>query len=334
MPHTKTTLLSVIIVSFNTPKLIIDCLNSVIRDISNSKLLDNKTEVIVVDNNSNDDSVAIIKEFFDKQNKEEIDIKLIQNKQNLGFARANNLALKQARGEYFLLLNSDTIVHAGSLEHLVNNLVWARNHTRVGLLASRLENKDGSSQHQGGSLPSLWTVKNHMFMCSKIPLLKHLFCSTQFQPNWKKDSFSTPFGQIVTSGWVGGTSLLISRDVYQKVGGLDENIFMYGEDVEYCLRAKKAGFLCAIDKSSPVTHLGSASSSSSKALIGEMLGLLYVFKIHKPSWQLPFVFWLLSAGCYLRIILFGWLGLDKEKATAYRQAVSSLKTKYNKLTAK
>ncbi|MBU0979054.1 MAG: glycosyltransferase family 2 protein [Patescibacteria group bacterium] len=330
-------LLSVVIVSYNTATLTKQCLLSVIKEVTNSHLLKHKTEIIVVDNASTDDSVIAIGSLIShpqtrvthnapSQPKKH---KFIQNPTNLGFARANNQALAGARGEYFLLLNSDTLVKPGSLEKLVQNMNWAQSHSRIGLLAGNLLNKDGSVQHQGGALPNLWTLKTHMLLLTKLPILGRWLSSTQNQSALYQNTLSSPHGQLHVQGWVGGAALLIPKEVYQKIGPLDENIFMYGEDTEYCLRAKRAGFLSAIDQSAPITHLGFASSSSSQALIGEMTGLLYIFKKHAPCWQLPLVYRLLIIGCYIRIALFGLIGLDKNKAQTYKRAISELKKRYN-----
>lgn len=327
-------LLTIVIVSYNTPKLVIECLNSIIFEVEGADLLGHKTEIIVIDNHSSDDSVKQIDQFLASLTSSAVKVILVKNNQNSGFAKANNQALKNASGEYFLLLNSDTLMRPGSLVNLVSNLIWAKTHSRIGLLAGDLKNPDGSKQHQGGALPNLWTLKTHMLMLSKIPLLNKFLSSTQNEAKIKLRKLSSPRGQLQIQGWVGGAALIIPKEIYLHCGPLDENIFMYGEDTEYCLRARKAGFLCAIDLSAPITHLAFASSSSSQALIGEMTGLLYIFKKHHPAWQLPIAYMLLLMGCYLRICLFSLSASGQTKVETYKQAVSQLKKRYNTATAK
>jgi GT2 family glycosyltransferase len=111
--------------------------------------------------------------------------------------------------------------------------------------------------------------------------------------------------------------MMIRKAVFSEVGLLDENIFMYGEDVEFCLRARSHHWDVAIDTQAVVTHLGSASSSSVRAIEGELKGYLYIWSKHGPLWQLPLVKLILKAGCVLRWLVFGTMAKQPEKAQAY-----------------
>lgn len=314
MTKPNDTLLSIIIVSYNTADLTAQTLSSIKLSLEKSELL-NSTEVFIVDNNSSDNSIKKIKSFQKKFKH----FKLIENKDNKGFSRANNQAAKLAKGEYLLLLNSDTIVQRKALENLIKG---AKKHN-LGISASRLLNQDHTVQPQGGNLPSLVTLFNHMFFLDDLPFIGKFFPSTQNTGmNYKNHRKICKGGQIqvTKTGWVGGTAMLISHKLWDKVGPLDEKIFMYGEDIELCLRAKISGTKIGIVTSSLIVHLGSASSSSKNALLGELKGYNYIWKKHKPTWQYPFLKIILMAGVILRIVLFGMI-LRKPKGKVYLEAL-------------
>lgn len=314
MTKANDTLLSIIIVSYNTADLTVQTLSSVKLSLEKSKLLNN-TEVFVVDNNSTDDSIKKINS-FQKQFK---NFKLIENKDNKGFSKANNQAAKIAKGEYLLLLNSDTIVQRKALENLIEG---AKEHN-FEIAASRLLNQDHTIQPQGGSLPSLVTLFNHMFFLDDIPFIGKFFPSTQNTGmNYSNHRKTCKDGkiQVTQTGWVGGTAMLISHKLWNEIGPLDEKIFMYGEDIELCLRAKISGAKIGIVTSSLIVHLGSASSSSQRALLGELKGYQYIWKKHKPSWQFPLLKIILIGGIILRIILFSMI-LRKPKGKIYLEAL-------------
>jgi GT2 family glycosyltransferase len=117
---------------------------------------------------------------------------------------------------------------------------------------------------------------------------------------------------------------MIRRQTYQEIGELDPNIFMYGEDIEWCMRARDHHWDIAIDPAAVITHLGSASSSSSRAIIGEAMGYLYIWSKHKPLWQRPLAKKLLQLGSLLRIWLFGTMVKRPHRAAVYKELWQSL----------
>ncbi len=134
--------ISIIIVNWNTSKLLMQCLESIYRAEPRPTF-----EIIVVDNGSSDDSISVCAAHFP-------DIQVISNEQNLGFAKANNQALMVAKGRYLLLLNSDTIVLPGAMDEMVR---IADNHAEVGAIGPRLLNMDGTLQYSWSSFPTLWS---------------------------------------------------------------------------------------------------------------------------------------------------------------------------------
>ncbi|MEN8253703.1 MAG: glycosyltransferase family 2 protein [Patescibacteria group bacterium] len=334
-------LLSIIIVSYNTADLTLQTINSCLNDIKKSKLLEGKAEIILIDNNSSDDSLEKVKRIKNKEK----NIFVIANKKNTGFAVANNQGIKKAKGKYVLLLNSDTIVQKNALEELVNAFEKFKNNEstatlssyhnkldKLGILSSTLLNKDASIQPQGGSFPNLFSIFNHMMFLDDIPILGKFLPSTQHTglrsnkiqtPNFKQYSVSN-IQYLKTKPWVAATAMLIKREVFDEIGFLDENIFMYGEDIEFCMRAANHHWDVAIHPKAQTTHLGCASSSSKNALIGELKGYIYIWSKHKPLWQLPILKNILRSGIYLRIFLFATILQDKKRASIYREALTKL----------
>ena len=289
--------LSIIIVSYNTKKILEDCL----RTINKSK--DNlKKEVIVVDNQSSDGSLDMVKKKFPN-------IRAIASGGNLGFAKGNNLGAKYAKGQYIWLLNSDTILKTNTISKLMN--LVQQNQSQIA--SCRLLNKDGSIQPQGGCLPALLKLTAWMLFIDDIPLVNKLIRPYQQQRRgyFRKDQHP---------GWLGGTALLIKADVYRQMKGLDKNIFMYGEDIEFCYRAAKNGIRLDYFAEPQLTHLGQASGSSRGAVLGEYRGLKYFYKKHKQGWEYPILRLLLKIGALLRVTIFGILLRDETRKAIYQEA--------------
>lgn len=317
MAKNKQIKLSIIVVSYNTAGLTCQTLDSVQLSLERSPELKKNTEIFVVDNNSSDQSVKEIKKF----NEVFTNFTLIENNDNKGFAGANNQAAQLATGEYLLLLNSDTIVQRKALAELVETA----QKEKLGIGASLLLNTDRTIQAQGGELPSLFTLSNHMFFLDDLPFVGKLFPSTQYTGanfiNQTADELlENKKSSVSKIGWVGGTAMLIKKSLWDKIGPLDENIFMYGEDIELCLRANKQGSKIGVVKQSQIIHLGSASSSNKNAILGEMKGYVYIWKKHQPSWQLPIAKLILQLGSLLRIIIFSWI-LKDDRGKIYKEAL-------------
>lgn len=118
--------------------------------------------------------------------------------------------------------------------------------------------------------------------------------------------------------------MLIKRAVIDEVGSLDGNIFMYGEDVEFCMRAANHHWDVGIVPAATIVHFGSASSSSAHAILGEFKGYQYIWSKHKPLWQRPFLNLVLKLGCSLRLFLFGTIIKDTAKAQVYTAVLEQL----------
>ena len=204
-------MISVIIVSFNTKSLTRKCLQSikVFEDIKN-------LEIIVVDNNSQDGSVAMIKKGFPF-------VKLIINNNNLGFAKANNQGIKQAKGDYILLLNSDTEFQSQhTLEKLIKN---AQSIDCIGVISPQLLNSDGSIQASVYYFPTVTRALKQYWLGQ----------SGYFGSFIPEGKVPQPV-EVVTMA-----AMLILRSTINKIGLLDEGYFFYYQDLDYCCRIKQEG---------------------------------------------------------------------------------------------
>ena len=333
-------LLSAIIVSYNTKDLTIQALTSLLKEIKSSDLLKKKSEILLVDNHSQDGSIQAIKQFFHQAKFR--DYQLIVNKKNLGFARANNQALKQAQGQYLLLLNSDTIVQPGAIDTLVKTFIQHPDQLAtattqdsdemvdyLGILSPTLLNADGSLQPQGGSQISLRAIFNQMFFLDDLPVIGKYLPSTQQtgrsqqlnqQQLLDKQRQQT---QLIYKAWVSGAAIMIRKAVIDQIGYLDKNIFMYGEDQEFCLRARNHHFDIAVHPHAEVVHLGSASSSSEQAIVGEFKSYQYIWQKHFPAYQQRLLRWILRAGARFRMLIYRLTG-NQRQATIYREALAAI----------
>ncbi len=311
-------LLSVIVVSYNTLDLTLETLQSVERDIANSELLKGRCELIVVDNNSKDKSVSELHRFASSS---KLSTQVLVNKKNSGYSSANNQGIAASSAPFILLLNSDTIIQKGALEQLVSTL---QQNKSLGIVAATLLNKDGTLQAQGGHAPSLLTLTIQQFFLDDIPFLGSFLPSTQHTGLRTTQRLNTKNSELIYQDWVGGTALCVKRQVFDEVDLLDDAIFMYGEDIEFCLRAKKHLWQIAIDPRARVMHFQSMSSSSESAIIGELLGYHYIWAKHMPLWQLPFATLILELGCLARVILYSTLKPNKAKAQTYFSGIKKL----------
>ncbi len=243
--------LSVIIVSFNTKDRLQECLRSVFASQTRYRF-----EVFVVDNASQDGSAEMVARDFTTVN-------LIQNKENVGYSKANNQALQRiippsphsspARGEevgprYYLLLNSDVEIRADSFDKMIS---FMDNDKSVGIAGPKIVKTDGSFDE----------AARRNFPNIKNALRYFLGLKSSYHPDLPRD-------QIAPVDSVMGAFLMIRSNVVEKIGLLDEAFFMYGEDLDWCLRAKAAGFRVMYAPVTTVWHHKGASSRKlpSKAL--------------------------------------------------------------------
>lgn len=212
--------LSVIIVNYNVKHFIEQCLFSVLQA---SK--DLSAEVFVVDNNSVDGSVALIKEKFPQVN-------LIENKENTGFSVANNQAIRQAGGQYILLLNPDTVVQEDTFLKVVN---FMDQHPEAGGLGVKMLDGQGNfAPESKRGLPTPAVAFYKMFGLSRLFPASHRF--------GKYHLSYLPENEINEIDVISGAFMLMRKAVLDTIGLLDETFFMYGEDIDLSYRITKAGY--------------------------------------------------------------------------------------------
>ncbi|MCX6705579.1 MAG: glycosyltransferase family 2 protein [Candidatus Woesebacteria bacterium] len=270
--------LSIIILSFNTEKLTRECIESVVKNTKGITY-----EFLVMDNASKDGSLEMLKKLSQK-----LPLKLIANKDNIGFGLANNQGMKEACGRYLLLLNSDTLVKDNVLGEMVK---WMDENLKVGISSCALKNKDGSLQRTGGYFPTLFRVFAWMSFLDDIPLFSKLI-----KPYHSRSSSSE------SRDWLTGAYLLIRRRVFEDVGYFDKDYFMYVEEIDYAYRAKEKGWQVWFLSKWSITHYGGASGTSGLAAISEYKSLKVFYKKHYPKWQTCILRLFLRLGALPRLL--------------------------------
>ncbi|KQC47974.1 glycosyl transferase family 2 [Geobacillus sp. Sah69] len=230
--------ISIIIVNYNTPKLTIEAIESILK--SKTKY---SYEIIVVDNHSSDDSVHIIKGEF--QN-----VVVIENKQNVGFSKANNQAIKLSKGRYILLLNSDTIVREDTIEKMIE---FMDKNKKVGASGCKVILPNGELDwacHRGFPTPqaSFYYLVGLARLFPKSPRFN------QYHLGYMNLNEPHPIDCLV------GAFMIVRREVIEQVGLLDEQFFMYGEDIDWCYRIKQAGWEIYYCPFTSIIHYKGASS--------------------------------------------------------------------------
>lgn len=297
--------LSIIVLSYNTKEITDECLRRLQASGSGLQESGYRIQVIVVDNASSDGSVEMIE-------KKHSWVNLIASKENTGYSKGNNIGIAKAKGNYILLLNSDALVEEDTL---VKCLEFFKQNPHCDVLGPKLIFGDGTFQPSAGNLPTPSNVIYWIMGISLISGIKKYINS--FHPNYPEF-----FNKERRVGWVSGAFFMAKKEVFEKCKGLDENIFMYLEEVELCERIQKAGFQVWYVPSITVTHLHGASSDSnrSRIFINELKGLKYYFQKHDPT-SYPLVKLFLYKGLLLRI--FAFLILFKfDRVKAYVKGLS------------
>jgi len=230
--------LSIIIVNYNTKELLKDCLES----IQTSQEL-TSDEIFVVDNASSDKSVEMVKKDFPN-------VLLLSNRQNLGFAKANNQAIKKASGRYILLLNPDTKVEKNTLWEMIR---FMENNPKVGVATCRVELPNCELDRDcRRSFPTPWVSFSKFSGLAKIFPKTKLFGS--YQLTYLDEKKLSEVDACV------GAFMMVRREAIDKIGLLDERFFFYGEDLDWCFRFKEKGWQIVYNPSVKITHYKGASS--------------------------------------------------------------------------
>ena len=252
--------LSIIIVSWNVKKDLANCLRSIEENPASKPF-----EVIVVDNASSDGTVESVRNKFPE-------VVVIANSQNLGFAAANNQGIEKSQGEYILLLNPDTIVHSGSVDVLIE---FMDENKDVGICGPQLLNQDGTIQSSVRCFP---TFRGALY---RHTVIRYLGLFKNEYKKWLMKSFDHKTKMDVDQ--VMGAALMIRQSIIEDIGVMDEQFFMYYEEVDLCFRIKQAGWRVVFMPEVVITHLGSQSSGQipAKKQMLAITSLLKFFRKHR-----------------------------------------------------
>jgi GT2 family glycosyltransferase len=235
---------SIAIVNFRTPGLVIDCLRSLAHEIA----VGDTFRVIVVENGSGDDSAEKIGNAIQSESWSAW-AELIVDPRNTGFAGGNNVALKPILANppgYVLLLNPDTVVRPGGVRALIE---FMEQHPKVGIAGSRLEDPDGTPQRSAFRFP---TIGSELENGLRLGIVSKLLKRWVLAPPVRDDAHECD--------WIAGASMIVRKAVFDAIGLMDADYFLYYEEVDFCLRARRAGWPCWYVPASHVVHLvGQAS---------------------------------------------------------------------------
>jgi N-acetylglucosaminyl-diphospho-decaprenol L-rhamnosyltransferase len=232
--------LSIVIVNFRTPVFVIDCLTTLLPE-----LVGLDARVIIVDNNSADDSPEIITTWL-KLHDVAGNVLFVQSEHNSGFASGNNIGIKSCPAQYYLLLNSDTLIRPNAIRIMLETAI---RFPEAGLISPRLEWLDGKAQESCFRYP---TPFSELIGASNTGLIAWLL---------NRYIVALPVQtEIARPQWTSFACVLVNSSVFQQIGLLDEGYFMYFEDVEYCYRARKAGWEIVHNPEARVVHLRGGSS--------------------------------------------------------------------------
>lgn len=276
--------LSIAIVSYNTKDVLLDCIRSI-----HAHTMAVAFEVIVVDNDSQDGTVAALKETYPA-------MKILVNPENRGFAKAVNQALAVSRGRHVLLLNSDTIVKDQALATMVGYL---DDHADAGAVSGKQ-----------------WTGDGHLIQtCFPFPSIHdHLVYAAPFQriaPNMQMIAAATQAIDCTQSqdvDWANGACLMVRRSLLRQLGGLDEAYFMYFEDVDLCRRLRRAGWRVHHLAEAEIVHFIGRSSGRDRErlqLVWEFSRICYIEKHFSPIKRLIMKGWI-AGGAGWRLAQSMW----------------------------
>jgi hypothetical protein len=263
-------------------------------------------EVLVVDNGSIDGSVEMTSQRFP-------DVRLIENRENLGFAKANNQAIRLCRGRFILLLNSDALLLANTVQKMIDVMI---SDSSIGIAGAQLICPDGRSQVSHRPLPNYWTEVYSLFGLDKL-----------FKPKQNQQEYEE-------TGAVSGACMLIRKTLLDQIGLLDEAFFMFNEEVDLCNRCHNAGLKVVSVYSATAIHAEGGSTGQTVQRVVRLYSgkLHYFYKYFGPSAEqrLKRVMWfsaMVKSIIYrmIRVISFGrirkddfWWAVSKELSTIFQ----------------
>jgi GT2 family glycosyltransferase len=251
-------MLSIILINHNAKDFTADCIQSI---------YDKTTvpfEIILVDNNSSDDSPSYIKEKFPQ-------VRLIENKSNRGFATANNQGIKISKGKLLILLNNDTVLKNNALDKMFE---YMDKNPEIGILACKLFDADGKTvQHNCRAFPSpVGTMFGRASLFTKL-MPNNPISKRNLLLNWD-------YSSVKEADWVSGAALMVKREAIEQIGLLDENFYMYWEDTDFCKRAKDAGWQICFFPEAQIIHFTGKGGGKRNFLLSSNT----IYQMHKSAY--------------------------------------------------
>lgn len=225
----------IIIITYNCKSYAVDCINSILETTQ-----DINAGIIVVDNNSSDDTPEALQEIFPN-------IEIIINPENYGYAKAVNIGAKRSSADYLIISNADVIYHENSIKTLID---YMQEYIKVGACGPQQFYPDGSWQPSDGDVPGIKAALKDFFLISNIGRYLRKFFWNHFKSA----------GYPRAAGYVDGAVLATPREIFNAIGGFDEDYFFYSEEADYCYRLFRNYQLVIINPQSTVTHWRGASS--------------------------------------------------------------------------
>ena len=277
--------LSIVIVNYHHSHMLADCLESVYRTITKTRF-----EIIIVDNSSKDDGLELILKRYPET-------RFINNRENVGFARANNQGVKIASGDFLLFLNPDTIMTEGAIESMLG---YIQSDSSVGILGPKVLNSDKTIQYSCRRFPTVWSG-----LFNRYSLMTRLFPNNRFSRHYLMLDYD--HNSIRSVDWVSGCCMMMPVSTFKKANGFDENYFLFIEDVDLCQIVKNKGLLVIYFPHAKIFHKISSSNSrsTSQAIIKRHQGMIYYNrKYFKANLIMQHIInSIIVARCLLKILL-------------------------------
>lgn len=275
--------LDIIIVNYNTKNVLKDCLCSIERENEKeSKRFEYDTWVI--DNASSDGSTNMIKAEFPN-------VRLVESNENIGFSKANNKVINMCSNQYILLLNPDTIVQGSAISDCLS---YMKGKSDIGVLGCKVLNKDGTLQ-----LACRRSIPTPDIAFARLIGLSKLFPNSKRLAKYNLTYIDED--EITDVDAVSGAFMMVRRSVVDEIGLLDERFFMFGEELDWCFRFKKAGYRVVYYPQAQIIHLkGESIKSNPKKSKWEFYRAMYLF--HKKHWSKNYFFilnWIIYSGIFV-----------------------------------
>ena len=258
--------LSVVILTYNSSLYIEECLQALLKELP-----DIKTEIIFIENNSADNTLFLLENIINSSIPKNIDVKLIKNDRNKGYALGNNQGLEISSGRQILLLHPDVVMLANSLKYLLKVL---EEDTKIVILAPQFQYPDGKIQPSCRRFPDYWSVINEALG------LTILFPKNKSLSGWKMGDFDHTYRREVDQPMA--ACVLLKRKVLDDVGLMDEQFVMFFNDVDWCKRMKQFGWKIIFTPEAKVIHVlgGSVNQVRSRMILHSHVGFYLYFEKH------------------------------------------------------